>query len=445
MSDSHHDPRPSSAASRSSRRRFLANTAPLAGAGPLLSGYAGAVDRSPLPSARARLPLGPDDPIRMAVIGTGGMGTAHCRAFLDLAKKGKAKVQIVALCDVCEPRLEKARKICEKGQGGAKVDVYGKHEDLLARDDIHGVLIAAPEHWHAPLAEAAVAAGKDVYVEKPMTLRLPEAQRLLWVTKANPDIIVQVGTQYMTRERFLRARDLIAKGEIGKPVFSQTSYCRNSKDGEWNYYRIDPKWEPGVNLDWERWCGPLGKQAWDPKIYARWRRYRKYSTGIIGDLLVHEMTPMINALEQGWPTRVVACGGHYIDGDMENHDQVNLTVQFEGGHTMIVAGSTCNEKGLEVMVRGHHATLYLGGKDLRVTPERHWVDDIEARTIECKPLQEHTAIRLDWLNSIRTRKPNLSQVELGTKVMVIVDLATRSMWEGKAFAFDPETMQARPV
>jgi predicted dehydrogenase len=238
---------------------------------------------------------------------------------------------------------------------------------------------------------------------------------------------------------------MIREGKIGKPVFSQTSYCRNSKDGEWLYYAIDPAWEPGVNLDWERWCEPLGPAPWDPAVYARWRRYKRYSTGIIGDLLVHVMTPLIMAVDQGWPTRVVASGGHYVDKAMENHDQVNITIEFEGEHTMIVAGSTCNEQGLETMIRGHEATLYMSGNDLVIRPEVHWVDEIETETIQCPSIHDQDELRLNWMSCIRTREPNWSPVELGTKVMVVVDLATRSMWEGHAYEFDHETMTARAI
>jgi predicted dehydrogenase len=417
----------------------------LAGAAPLLGACRTLGDSRPIPRAAPRAPLGPNDPVRMAVIGTGGMGTAHCDAFARLAKDGKANVQVVALCDVCDPRLDNAKKKLDEKQPGVAVDTYRDHHELLARDDIHGVLIATPEHWHAPMVEDAVAAGKDAYVEKPMTLRLDGALRLLEVTKANPDMIVQVGTQYITEGKYGVVSELIANGEIGIPTFSQTSYCRNSKDGEWNYYGIDESWEPGVNLDWERWCGPLGVEPWDPKIYARWRRYRKYSTGIIGDLLVHMMTPMILAVDQGWPKRVVASGGHLVDKDMENHDQVNIGIEFETGHVMEVVGSTCNERGLEIMVRGHEATLFLGGKDVAVRPERIYADVVDPREVVCEAVPEHDLIRLDWLNSIRTREPNLSPVELGARVMVIVDLATRSLWEGSAFVFDRESMTARAI
>jgi predicted dehydrogenase len=287
------------------------------------------------------------------------------------------------------------------------------------------------------MTEDAVARGKAVYLEKPMTLRLPEALRLVDVVAKNPSVQVNVGTQFVLTPSYRQARELIAADAIGKPVWSQTSYCRNSKEGEWLYYEIDPAWEPGVNLDWRQWCGPLGKTDWNPEIYARWRRYRKYSTGIIGDLLVHHMTPLVMAMDLGWPTRVVASGGHYVDRAMENHDQVNINVEFENGHTMVIAGSTVNELGLETVIRGHKGNLYVGGRHALLRPERIWADEIEERRLMGEDKgDDQDQMRLHWLNAIRSKGPPASSVELGAKVMVIVDLATRSLWDGSAFGYD---------
>ncbi|CAN5882615.1 hypothetical protein BH23GEM9_BH23GEM9_26480 [soil metagenome] len=371
----------------STRREFLARSAAAAatagGIGLLNTADAyAAADDVPVPVALRRPPLRDSEPVRIGVIGTGGMGTEHCRAFLRLAGNGRADVQIAALADICTPRLEKTRAEVQEayvngGSGAHSVAVYTDYRQLLADPTIHGVLIAAPEHWHALMAEHAIAAGKDVYIEKPVTLRLDEALRLRRVVSANPDARVVVGTQYVMEAAYAEAYRLIAEGTIGKPVSSQTSYCRNSKDGEWLYYAIDPEWQPGVNLDWNAWCGPLGRQPWDPEVYARWRRYRRYSTGIIGDLLVHRITPLIMALNVGWPTRVTAAGGHYLDKAMENHDQININIEFEGEHTMIVAGSTCNEVGLETIIRGNRANLYLSGRRLTMRPERIYAEEIE--------------------------------------------------------------------
>lgn len=433
------------------RRSFLQKTLAAAATVTVFSRRASAEehvgDPRPAPQAAPRVPLGQDDPIRMAVLGTGGMGTEHCRAFLRLVSDGHANVRIEALADVCQKRLDAARKIVDEAQGG-DVATSGDYRQLLARKDLHGVLIAAPEHWHGRMAEDAIKAGKDVYVEKPMTLNLKDALRLQKVVHANPQVVFAVGTQYVMTPSYHAAKRLIAEGAIGKPVWSQTSYCRNSKEGEWTYYAIDPEWKPGVNLDWKMWCGPLGQVPWNPEIYARWRRYRKYSTGIIGDLLVHQMTPLIVAMNLGWPVRVVATGGHYIDKKMENHDQVNLTIEFENEHTMIVAGSTCNELGLERIIRGNKGNIFLSDSTAILRPERLYADEIDETVIGAPPRRvanDHDHLRLNWLECIRTREKPASDIDLGTKVMVIVDLATRSMWEGKAFGYDRAGQKVRKL
>jgi predicted dehydrogenase len=425
-----------------SRRDFLSA---VAGAGALATFPLEEVLADPRPAPRA-IPgpvLRADGPIRLGVIGTGGMGTGHIEAFVNMNREGKCDVAVVALADVCQARLARAKEKAETVQGAGTVGTYASYKELLAQPDIHAVLIASPEHWHQQMAEDAILAGKDVYVEKPMTLRLAQALRLMKVMDANPERILNVGTQFVMAPSYGAARDMIKQGVIGKPVWSQTSYCRNSKDGEWLYYEIDPAWQPGVNLDWNAWCGPLGKAAWDPEVYARWRRYRRYSTGIIGDLLVHRITPLIWSMDLGWPVRVTASGGHYVDKVMENHDQVNLTIEFENEHTMVVAGSTANEMGLETVIRGHKGNLYVGGRNAIMRPERLFADEMEGEKIVVGEDigDEQDAHRKKWLDSLHTREAPASPVDLGAKVMVIVDLATRSMWDRSAFGYDPKAQK----
>ncbi|HVS17782.1 MAG TPA: Gfo/Idh/MocA family oxidoreductase [Planctomycetota bacterium] len=442
-------PRPVPPAS-SSRRAFLGSAAALAGSAALggcAASGVGADRGAPVPKGAPRVPLGEGEPIRIGVIGTGGMGSAHLDGMLSARSAGREKLEIVAVCDVNAKRVEEARAKLREGAPDVAVEAYRHYPELLERDDVHAVLIASPEHWHAQMAEDAIAAGKDVYLEKPMTLRLPEALRLKQVVDAN-DAILQVGTQYMMIPKYAEARRLIQAGAIGVPTLSQTSYCRNSREGEW-LYGIDPEVQPGEVLDWEAWLGlehGLSKDIpFDTEIYHRWRRYRDFSTGIVGDLLPHQMTPMMWCLEAGWPVRVTAHGHHLVDKAMENHDQVFLTVSYENGHTMIVAGSTCNENGLAELIRGHEANLQLSGNNCVLSPESIFVDDVDPQTIECPGIDSQDALRLDWMRSIRTRGPNASPVEYGTRMMVICDLATRSMWDGKAWSFDPAGMTARAL
>ena len=425
-----------------SRRLVLSSGA--AGALAINSGLASQDVKFPIPSAPKKSPKADGDRIRVGLIGCGGMGSGHLGSMMGQREANKEAFDVVAVCDVNQIRLDRAQKTATERQEGITVAAYEDHRDLLAQKDIDCVLIASPEHWHATMAVDAIAAGKDVYCEKPMTLSIEEALWMRDTMSANPHMRLQVGTQYMMYEKYQVARKWVNEGRIGQPTLSQTSYCRNSKNGEW-LYGIDPKVKPGETLNWERWCGPNGLAEFDTEVYHRWRRYRHWSTGVIGDLLVHMMTPLMYSLDRGWPVRVSASGGHYSDKTMENHDQVMLTVEFEKEHTMIVAGSTCNEQGLEVLIRGHEANLYLGSNDCELRPERIFADDVDPERHECARISPQEALRLNWLKCVRTREENISQVELAAQVMVVVDLATRSMWTGSAWGFDPATGKAKAL
>jgi len=436
--------------SSQSRRHFLAGSVGTLGAAALLGKIAAAQNQVAAVAPESAALAADAKKLRIGVIGVGGaggcaMGLGHCHALVSINKKGREKVEVAAIADLNSLFLDRAKKQIDEAQGGS-VKTYKTHAELLADKSIDGVVIAVPEHWHAMAAIDAIKAGKDVYLEKPMTLNLPDAIALAEVAKAHPKVIVQVGTQQTRMPKFHAAKKLIEDGAIGVPTFSQTSYCRNSSKhnppGEW-HYTIDKNWKPGENVDWNYWCKPLGETlTWDPKVYYQWRRYRKVSTGIIGDLLVHVMTPMMMAINQGWPVRVAATGSHLIDKAMENHDNINLVVQFETGHQMFVCGSTCNNSGVETMIRGHKANIFLGGRNCEVRPESPYSDELEPMKVECPDIgDDQDAHRVGFLSSMRTRQAPDSSVELGLKVMVVVDLATRSMWEGGAFAFDPKTMK----
>lgn len=435
-----------SQASLHSRRTFLTAAAVLAGAGAVIgTRKATAAAARDVPKSKDRVTLKDGETIRMAVIGTGGMGGGHVGSFIALNNAKRENVHVVAVADVNDLHAKKAKATCEKNQEGVAVESYRDYREVLARPDIHGVLIASPEHWHAQMAIDALLAGKDVYLEKPMTLNLADAMRLREVVNANPSMIMQVGTQYAAQPKYLEAKKVIESGELGLPLWSQIAYCRNTPNGEWNYYGVDDKWKPGENLDWDAWCQPIGKQAWDPKMYIRWRRYRKCSTGIVGDLLVHEMTPFFVSLNQcGWPVKVHAFGAHMVDKEMENHDQVNVSVQFESGHTMIVAGNTNNENGFEKIIRCQKGNLFLTNRHCVVRPERAFDKEVEERTIQCPDVgDDQDQHRVNWLKCIRSREKPHSDIEQGCKVMVVVDLATRAMWEGGSWEFDPRTMKAK--
>jgi hypothetical protein len=251
-----------------SRRDFLVKTAALAGAGALLAGAArkpSATGPSAAIKPAKRIPVAEGQPIRLGVIGVGGMGTGHCDAIIKLSKDGRTNVQIVAVCDVCDSHMARAKKLCEEKQPGVKVDSYRKHEELLARDDIHAVVIASPEHWHAQHAFDALAAGKDVYLEKPMTLRLDDAIALRARSPLPPGHDPAGRHADDAAAQVARSPQADPPGEIGIPTLARQAYCRNSKDGEWNYYGIDPELEARREPRLGPWCGPSARVTGIPR------------------------------------------------------------------------------------------------------------------------------------------------------------------------------------
>ena len=293
-----------------SRRAFLAAGAAAAASGAILAAGAAAADgpvaappRDPAPKGKPFKRVADGEPIRMGVIGTGGMGTGHCQAIIGLGRGGRGERADRRARATCATRGSRPRaSSAESGQG-----IDGRHLPRLPRSCSSATTSTAcssprPSTGTRRSAPDAIVAGKDVYVEKPMTLRprrrAAPAQRRRRRTRTS---ILQVGTQMIdAAEVPRRRRTLIEAGQIGKPTSrARRATAATRKDGEWLYYGIDPDWKPGVNLDWDAWCGPLGPAPWDPEVYARWRRYKKYSTGIIGDLLVHQMTPLMLARRPG--------------------------------------------------------------------------------------------------------------------------------------------------
>ena len=135
-----------------------------------------------------------------------------------------------------------------------------------------------------------------------------------------------------------------------------------------------------------------------------------------------------------------------VDKDMDNHDLVNLEIQYESGHQMVVAGATCNEVGLENLIRGNKANIYLNSRHCEMRPTRPYVDEVDPQTIECPDIgNDQDELRKNWFRVMRSREEPDSNVERGTRVMVAVDLATRSMWTGRAWAFDHENLTVRAL
>ncbi|MGH9340244.1 MAG: Gfo/Idh/MocA family protein [Acidobacteriota bacterium] len=309
---------------------------------------------------------GANERLRLGVIGCGSMANSHMNALLEM--KSSDNIEVVAVCDVYQKRLDAAAQ-----KTGGKP--FPRYQDLLAQNDIDYVLIATPEHWHHRMILDTIDAGKHVYVEKPMTHSIEQAKEVVHKVK-DSNVKLQVGVQGMSDESYEVAEQYIREGALGTVVMAQIDYSRNYLGDFWAG-PIDEDAKPGVNLDWEAWLGPAPKRQWDPRRYFQWRRYWDYSGGIATDLFIHRVSRIIKAVGLDFPDRVVATGGtwHFTDSVAEIPETFNMLCDYPGGPTVALISSMANDTPIDHVIRGHKATLEFTHDGFVITPQEATSED----------------------------------------------------------------------
>jgi len=376
--------------------------------------------------------LGANERLGIGVIGCGGMGTEHIRNYKRRASE--LNIAIVGVCDIYEPRKERA-----KAESGAPV--YHDYRDLLARKELDGVIIATPDHWHARMAIDAMEAGKDVHVEKPMTLYLNEAREMVEVARRTKRV-VQVGAEGVAMDVFWQARRLLAQDVLGKVVWATAGVYRNDPAGDWNW-PMDKDCSP-KNLDWERFLGPAPRRPFDPERYFRYRKYWDYSGGLAHDLIAHVLSGLQLMLGPEFPKRVSAAGGIYVHHDRETPDTFHMMVEYPSDYVATLFCTQTTTDGVDMAIRGEHATLSFE-KDSNqlptavvITPQRPFADKVRKMRIESQGRADHDA---NWIACMRTREEPYYPVEMGYRVMAALCLGVRSWREGRMFRFDAESQE----
>jgi predicted dehydrogenase len=442
-------------AKQKSRREFLkqagAGAAALTGGGALLAHTAAA---QPVRHSVQGRVLGANDRIQIGVIGVGGRGSGVMRWAMETGQKAH-NAQVVAVADVYRKRMRQAQEFC-KGDG------YLDYREIISRSDIDAVIIATPDHWHAPMAIEALKSGKDVYLEKPMTRTAEEAKQIHAAVKATGRVL-QVGSQTTSSDQWWQARKAIAQGMIGQLLMSQGSYHRNSTEGEWNW-RIDPAAGPNASgddyIDWKMWLGAAPQRPYDADRFFRFRKYWDYSGGIATDLFYHVVAPLnICWGEAQFPHRVVGTGGLFVFKDgREVPDTFNLLADFPAGHSLVLSSSLANGTHIPGLVRGHEGTIMMvpdGRFEGRVeyitiTPERIAKDKFKQQygTIEVKLESERREDHMEnFLRCVRTREKPVLDSLTAYKAMVTIAMSVQSYREGKVLYFDERTERItdRPV
>ena len=424
------------------RREFLKKTAiasAAVAAAPLLRSPVYGQDTAPSVNV-----IGANSRINVGYIGVGAQGfNVHVTMMKNNATANN--IAQVAVCDVWKMRVDRATAAIGTGCKG-----YSDYNQLLEQKDIDAVVIATHDPIHAPASIAALGAGKHVYCEKPLTRYLPEAFAVQDAVKKSGKIL-QLGSQGCSAAGWHKAAEIINAKGIGEPVWAQGYYCRNSKEGEWNF-TIDQNFKEGADMNWEAWLGGVKNRApFSPEHYFRWRKFMPYCAGLLGDLVPHRLNPLMVATgNPQFPTRVVCVGTKPVGTDKKKDgalmrdvpEHVEIIAEFPNGFSMVIGASTVNAKSPGFVIYGHKATLEIGnaGERLKIVPELPFTEEIEMEEFNgLQPIEEFPVHHKNWLDCIRSGKQPNANIDLATKVQTVVSLAEMSERLGVACYFDEKT------
>ena len=413
--------------------------------------------------------VSPNDRIRIALIGAGGQGTGDTAAALRVPG-----VELVAVADIYDGRHTAAKE-----RFGNHLFTTRDHREVLARKDIDAVIIATPDHWHAPIAMEAMKAGKDVYCEKPMVQQLWEGSDVIKTYKESGRIM-QVGSQYSSGIIYHKAKELIEQGVIGKLNLVESAIIRRSAESAWQY--TIPSDASPQTIDWDRFIGRAPKRPIEPIRLFRWRNYQDYGTGIGGDLFVHLFTGTHLITGAVGPSKVFSTGGirYWNDGrdvpdqllglfDYEASDKhpaftVNFKVNFADGSVNGYGPTTFRfvgdggvidlADGVKVMQRDQSSnnTTFPNGAFPKAMLEEMRKEYLAKNPRNTNPLREAPAdkhfvtansydMHQEHLNNffagVRARKPVFQDPTFGFRAAAPALLSNVSYFEKRIAEWDP--------
>ncbi len=405
------------------RREFVRATA-AAGLGTLVTAR----------PASARI-VGANDRIRLGAIGTGG----RCQYLLQVLN-GLPGNEIVALCDVYQPHLLEAAHLAIDGAG-----LYSDYRRVLDRPDVDAVVIGAPDHWHKHLMIAAVAAGKDVYCEKPMTHAIAEGPEIIHAVAAS-DRVVQTGTQQRSWPHFLLAAQLIDDGVIGQVTFVHT-YWYQSYGWQTPAPRPRQSFDPSL-LDTRAWLGSAPPQEVDAEKFRFWRWFWNFGGGNLTDLMTHWIDMVQLYIHQPAPLAATTVANNFLHPQWQCPDTITCALQYPGSVNVTHTGamqSSIDDGGIEV--RGTRGTLKIDRQRLVVYPEgianlpHSNAPEPEIRMIsERDGTVDHMS---NFLDCIRSRKRPNAHVQVGLEAARTAHLGNLALHRGRRIEWDAATQSVR--
>jgi predicted dehydrogenase len=404
-------------------------------------------------AASARSVLGANERLGIGFIGFGLIGKRHVVSF-----KEQPDVNLVAVAEAHKGRLDEAKTFI-----GDRVQGYRDFRQMLDNREVDAVVIATPDHWHALMTMLACAAGKDVYVEKPVTLFPAEGRWMLDIARKHRRI-VQVGTQQRSGPHYQKARELIRAGHIGQVVSVRMQSFRNITPG----FGGKPDGEPPPELDWEMFQGPAPLRKYNPnRAIYHFRWFWDYSGGQMTNLGQHSLDFVDWVLGPLAPRTVTSIGGRLVLRDNGETPDVQDAL-FDFGtwtgvwsHREVSRGQTAGS-GLEFF--GTKGSLAISRSGFTVTPDRKitpssaipqftgahpvggppivkdegppqlWTEAVEDRTGD--PRDQFVRHARNFLDCIRSRKTPASDLESGVRVSTLCHLANISLRLGRQVRWD---------
>ena len=407
-----------SADSALNRRQFLGSSAQNAA-----SVAAGVVSLS----AAATLASSDTVPIRLGVIGVRNQGKELATSFASLAG-----ARVTAVCDVDESLLPAVAKSVEQLQGSAP-KLERDFRRLLDNSEIDAVVIATPDHWHAVMTILACQAGKDVYVEKPVSHTIAEGTRMVAAAR-HYDRVVQSGLQQRSGAHFQSAIDYIRSGKLGRVRLAKawTAHLRKSIGR-----KTDCSTPQGV--DYDLWLGPATAKKFNPnRFHHNWHWNWDYGSGELGNWGVHMLDIARWGLEVGWPTQVSAIGGqHYFDDDQQTPDTLLANYSFPGT-TIAWEHRLWSHQGIE----GRSAAVaFHGDQGTLIVDRGGWKVYGQSESVTSDSSNCSTPHQQNFLDSIRARSRPTADIEIGHLSSALCHLGNIAYRVGRTVQFDPPSQQ----
>ncbi len=346
--------------------------------------------------------LGANERIRLGAIGTGG----RCRSLMNHAKV-HPDVTFTAICDVYEPRMGDALEHAPQAKQ------YRDYRALLDDKTVDAVIIGSPDHWHAKMTTDAVNAGKDVYVEKPVTHTLEEGAPLIKAVEASRRV-VQTGTQQRSWEHFILGKQLVDNGALGQITAVRMWWYQNY------YARTAPKELNYAKFDQKAWLGNAPAQEISALKYRTWRWFWDFGGGALTDLMSHWIDVVHWYTGSPTPVSAMTTGQRYLLKELECPDTITCVLDYPKNFSATYLGqmaSSVDDGGLEL--RGTKATMKLDRSVLTIHPEGGETDskfgEIKPSVVIRSRADGTIAHIRNWLDCIKSRQTPTANIRVAVE------------------------------